>query len=125
MFSVETYIETVFKAVLAKFRWQFNFNHFPNKSMIYRCVKKFKSKETELKLIERSEKIITGRQLSVRIPEIVHAVQTSVGLSPRKSIQRRGQKRMVAILNTHLNERKHNCGCYDLKLPGLNCCMLE
>ena len=49
-FCVETCIETKFIiAVQAKFRRRFDFNHFPNKSMIYRWVKKFKSKGTVLK----------------------------------------------------------------------------
>ena len=86
-FCVETYVYTKsIKTVQAKFRRRFNFNHFANKSMIYRCVKKLKSKLTVLKLSARSEKATTGRHLSVRVPRNSFAVCTSVGRSSRKSI---------------------------------------
>ena len=94
-FCVETYIKTV----QAKFRRRFDSNHFPNKSMIYRWVK-FKSKGTVLKLSTRNEKVTTGRHLSVSVPGNADAVHTSVGRNPRKSIQRRSQEYVVAILNT-------------------------
>ena len=86
-FCVETYIETKFvKTVHAKFRRRFGFNHFPNKSMIDRWVKKFKIKETVLKLSAKREKISIGWHLSARASRNVDADCTSVGRSPRKSI---------------------------------------
>ena len=94
--------------------------------MIYRWVKKFKGKETVLKLSAISEKVTTGRQLSIRVPGNVHAVRSSVGRSPRKSIRKQSRERMVAILNTFLYKYKQqNCWCYELKLTGLNCYSLE
>ena len=74
--------------------------------MGHRWVKKFKSKEAVLKLRARSEKITTRQHLSVRVLGNVDAVYTSVGHSPRKSIQRHSQKCMVAILSIFLNKHK-------------------
>ena len=106
-FCLETCIGTKsIKTVVAKFCRQYNFNHFPNKSMIYRWIKKFKSKGTVLKLTARSEKVITRRHLGVRVRENVDAVRTSVGRSPRKSTQRRSQECIVTILNTSLKKFK-------------------
>ena len=74
--------------------------------MIYRLVKKFKSKETVLKLSARSEKVTTERDLSFRVPENDDAVRSSIDRSPRKSLRRRSHERLVAILNVFLNKRK-------------------
>ena len=94
-FCVETYIDTKFiKTVQSKFRRRFDFNHFPTKSMIYRWVKKFKSEEIVLQLSAKSEKVTTGRHLSVRFPGNVDAVRTSVCRSPQKSIERRSREHL-------------------------------
>ena len=85
MFCFDTYINKKSrKTVLAKFPRQFDFNHFPHKSMIYRLVEKFKSKGTVLKLSVKSEKVTTGCYLSVRVPGNPGAVCTSVGRSPTR-----------------------------------------
>ena len=63
-----------------------------------------------LKLSAISEKVTTGRQLSVRVLGNVHAVRSSDGRSPRKSIRKRSRKRMMTILNIFLNKHKQqNC----------------
>ena len=92
-FCVETYFKTKsIKTVQAKFRRRFNFNHYPNKPMIYRWVNKFKSKGTVLKLSVKSEGVATWRHLGVGVAGNVDAVPASVSRSPKKSIRRRSQE---------------------------------
>ena len=71
--------------------------------MIYRWIKKFKSKGAVLKLSARSEKVTTGSYLSVRVPGNVKCCPYIAW--PQAAFQS-AYIVMVAVLNIFLNERK-------------------
>ena len=65
-----TYLETKsFKTVQAKFCRKFNFNNYPQKSKIYRWVRKFQAKESVNNLNKKVEYPRSGRKLTVRYPD--------------------------------------------------------
>ena len=77
VFCVQMYSKTEsFKTVQSKFRRKFSFNYYPEKSQIYRWVKKFREQGTVLN--QKSK----GRNLSVRVQKNIDAVETSVARSP-------------------------------------------
>ena len=96
-FCVETYFETKsFKSVQARFRREFNFNNYPDKSQIYRWVNKFRTSGTVQKLSSKAGEVRSGPHLRARTAENVAAVRDSVGRSPKKSIRRRSQELGIA-----------------------------
>ena len=86
-----TYYETKsFQIVLARFRRKFSFNKFPNRSQIFKLVKKFETHGTcgDRRVTGSSP---SGPPITVRTPDNVTRVQESVGRSPSKSLRRRSQ----------------------------------
>ena len=88
---VKTYYETKsFQIVQARFRRKFSFNKFPNRSQIFKLVKKF---ETHGTCVDRrvTGSSPSGPPITIRTPDNVTRVQESVGRSPSKSLWRRSQ----------------------------------
>ena len=89
IFCVKTYYETKsFQIVQARFRRKFSFNKFPNRSQIFKLVKKFETHGTY------GDRRVTGSSpsgppITIRTPDNVTRVQESVGRSPSKSLRRR------------------------------------
>lgn len=93
-FAICTYFETKsFKKVQANFRHQFDCRRYPNKSLIFKWVQKFKEKGTAQNLNSKTkEGSHSGRRKSARSPRKIDAVRNSVSRSPTKSLRRRSQE---------------------------------
>ena len=88
IFCVKTYYETKsFQIVQARFRRKFSFNKFPNRSQIFKLVKKFETHGTcgDRRVTGSSP---SGPPITIRTPDNVTRVQESVGRSPSKSLRR-------------------------------------
>jgi len=85
IFCLKTYYETKsFQIVQARFRRKFSFNKFPNRSQIFKLVKKFETHGTcEDRRVTGSSP--SGPPITIRTPDNVTRVQESVGRSPSKS----------------------------------------
>jgi len=84
IFCVKTYYETKsFQIVQARFRRKFSFNKFPNRSHIFKLVKKFETHGTcEDRRVTGSSP--SGPPITIRTPDNVTRVQESVGRSPEQ-----------------------------------------
>ena len=97
VFCVKTYYETKsFRIVQARFRRKFSFNQFPNRSQIFKLVKKFKAHGTcgDRRVAGSSP---SGPPITIRTPDNVSRVQESVGRSPSKSLRRRSQELGISV----------------------------
>ena len=91
IFCVKTYYETTsFQIVQARFRRKFSFNKFPNRTQIFKLVKKFETHGTcgDRRVTGSSP---SGPPITIRTPDNVTRVQESVGRSPSKSLRRWSQ----------------------------------
>ena len=82
IFCVKTYYEMKsFQIVQARFRRKFSFNKFPNRSQIFKLVKKFETHGTcgDRRVTGSSP---SGPPITIRTPDNVTRVQESVGRSP-------------------------------------------
>ena len=98
IFSVKTYYETKsFQIVEARFRRNFSFNKFPNRSQIFKLVKKFETHGTcgDRRVTGSSP---SGPPIAIRTPDNVTRVQESVGRSPSKSLRRQNGGHMEQVL---------------------------
>ena len=92
VFCVKKYYETKsFKTVQARFRRQFDFHHYPNKSEIFKIVRNFEAYGT-VEDRRKAAQSPAGAPITVRTPENVDRVRHSVGRSPSKSLRRRSQQ---------------------------------
>ena len=109
IFCVETYYETKsFQIVQARFRRKFSFNKFPNRSQIFKLVKKFETHGTcgDRKVTGSSP---SGPPITIRTPNNVTRVQESVGRSPSKSLRRRSQELGISVSSVrHMLVRIYN-----------------
>ena len=97
IFCVKTYYETKsFKIVQARFRRKFSFNQFPNRSQIFKLVKKFEAHGTcgDRRVAGSSP---SGPPITISTPDNVSSVQESVGRSPSKSLCRRSQELGISV----------------------------
>ena len=97
IFCVKTYYETKsFKIVQARFRRKFSFNQFPNRSQIFKLVKKFEAHGTcgDSRVAGLSP---SGLPITISTPNNVSRVQESVGRSPSKSLCRRSQELGISV----------------------------
>ena len=67
----------------AKFRREFNFNNYPQKSKIYHWLHKFQATRSVNNLKKKAENARSGRKFIARCPDNVDAVRDSVGRSPK------------------------------------------
>ena len=81
-----------YKYAIQQFRVKYNRNHTPDKSMIFRWIKKFEAAGTIHDMRKKSLATPVGRKPTVRSPENIAAVQVSVGRSPKKSLRKRSQE---------------------------------
>ena len=87
IFCVTIYIETKScKVVQTRFRKQFNFNTFPEKSQIFLWYHNFQTYGTVDKRSKKTENSSSGRKLSARSADNMQASRVSVDRSPKKSI---------------------------------------
>ena len=75
-----------------KFRRQFNFSNYPQKSQIYRWVHKFQATASVNNLNKMVENPRSDWKLTAKCPDNVDAVRDSVGRNPKKSFRRRSQE---------------------------------
>ena len=97
IFCVRTYYETKsFKIVQARFRRKFSFNQFPNRSQIFKLVKKFEAHGTcgDRRVAGSSP---SGPPITISTPDNVSRVQESVGRSPSKFLRRRSQELGISV----------------------------
>ena len=97
IFCVKTYYETKsFRIVQARFRRKFSFNQFPNRSQIFKLVKKFEAHGTcgDCRVAGSSP---SGPPITICTPDNVSGVQESVGRSPSKSLRRRSQELGISV----------------------------
>ena len=91
IFCVKTYYETKsFRIVQARFRRKFSFNQFPNRSQIFKLVKKFEAHGTcgDRRVAGSSP---SGPPITICTPDNVSRVQESVGRSPTECLSSFGE----------------------------------